>query len=94
MAGATTLRTTTLAQVHSTAHYCAPAWCHSAHIRLLGLAINDALRTMTGCLRPTPGDNISILTVINTPEIRRKVSTLSLAHRFKKCGKLWGRRKK
>jgi len=27
-AGATTLRTATLALVHSTAEYCAPVWCH------------------------------------------------------------------
>jgi len=30
-AGATTLRIATLATVHSTAEYCAPAWCRSAH---------------------------------------------------------------
>jgi len=30
-AGATTLRTATLALVHSTAKYCAPVWCRSAH---------------------------------------------------------------
>jgi len=30
-AGATTLRTATLALVHSTAEYCAPVWCRSAY---------------------------------------------------------------
>jgi len=30
-AGATTLRTATIALVHSTAEYCAPVWCRSAH---------------------------------------------------------------
>jgi len=34
-AGATTLRTTTLALVHSTAMYCAPVWCRSAHTPLI-----------------------------------------------------------
>jgi len=34
-AGATTLRIATLALVHSTAEYCAPVWCRSAHTRLI-----------------------------------------------------------
>ena len=41
-AGATTLRTATLALVHSTAEYCAPVWCRSAHTRLIDPTINDA----------------------------------------------------
>ena len=53
-AGATTLRIATLALMHSTAEYCAPVWCCSAHTRLIDPAINDALRIVTGCLRPTP----------------------------------------
>jgi len=40
---ATTLQTATLALVHSTAEYCAPVWCRSAHTRLTGPIINDAL---------------------------------------------------
>jgi len=34
-AGATTLRIATLALVHSTAEYCVPIWCRSAHTRLI-----------------------------------------------------------
>ena len=34
-AGATTLRTVTLALVHSTTEHCAPVWCRSAHTRLI-----------------------------------------------------------
>jgi len=58
-AGATTLRTATLG--HSTAEYCAHVWCCSAHTRLADPTINDALRIVTGCLRPTPADNLPIL---------------------------------
>ena len=54
-AGATTLRTATLAQVHSTTECCAPACCRSAHTFLSGLAINDALLIVTGWLRPASG---------------------------------------
>ena len=34
-AGAKTLRIATLSLVHSTAEYCAPVWCRSAHTRLI-----------------------------------------------------------
>jgi len=34
-AGATTLRIATLSLVHSTAEYCVPVWCRSAHTRLI-----------------------------------------------------------
>jgi len=47
-AGATTLRTATLALVHSTAEYCAPVWCRSAHTRLIDPTINDALQEAPG----------------------------------------------
>jgi len=60
-AGATMLRTATLALVHSTAEYCTPVCCRSAHTRLIDLAINDALRIVTECLRPKPADNLTIL---------------------------------
>ena len=55
-AGAKTLRTATLSPVYSTAEYCAPVWCRSAHTRLIDSVLNDALRMVTGCLRPTPTD--------------------------------------
>ena len=51
-AGAKTLRIATLSLVYSTAEYCAPVWCRSAHTRLIDSVLNDALRMVTGCLRP------------------------------------------
>ena len=56
-AGATTLRIATLALVRSTAEHCTPVWCRSAHTRLIDPAINNALRIVTGCLRPTQLSN-------------------------------------
>ena len=53
-AGARTLRTAALALVYSTAEYCAPVWARSAHSKQLDVPINEALRVITGCLRPTP----------------------------------------
>ena len=60
-ARAKTLRTAALSLVYSTAEYCAPVWCRSVHTRLIDSALNDALRIVTGCLRPTPTDYLPIL---------------------------------
>ena len=49
-AGAKILRIATLSLVYSTAEYCAPVWCRSAHTRLIDSVLNDALRIVTGCL--------------------------------------------
>ena len=80
-AGAKTIRIATLCLVYSTAEYCAPVWCRSAHTRLIDSVLNDALRLVTGCLRPTPTDHLSILSGIHPAELRRMGATLSLAYR-------------
>ena len=80
-AGAKTLRITTLSLVYSTAEYCASVWCRSAHTRLIDSVLNDALRIVTGCLRPTPTDHLPVLPGIQPVELRRMGATLSLAHR-------------
>ncbi len=69
-AGAKTLRTASLSLVYSTAEYCAPTWCRSAHTRLIDSVLNDALRIVTGCLRPTPTDYLPILAGIQPAELR------------------------
>jgi len=89
-AGATTLRTATLALVHSIAEYCAPVWCRSAHTRLIDPATNDALRNMIGWLRPIPADNLPMLAGIQPAELRRKGATPSLARRLMEPGHLSG----
>jgi len=87
-AEATTLRTATLALVHSTAEYCAPVWCRGAHTHLIDPIINDALRIVTVCLRPRPADNLSILAGIQPAELRRRGATLSLGCRAMEPGHL------
>ena len=90
-AGATTLRSPgafNLALVHSTAEYCALVWCRSAHTRLINPAINDALRSATGCPRPAPADNLPILAGIQPAELRRIGATLPLARRAMEPGHL------
>ena len=78
---AKTLRIATLSLVYSTAEYCAPVWCRSAHTRLIDNVLNDALRIVTRCLRPTPTDHLPILSGIQPTELRRLGATLSLGHR-------------
>ena len=78
-AGAKTLRIATLSLVYSAAD-CAPVWCRSAHTRLIDSVLNDALRIVTGCLRPTPTDHLPILSGIQPAELRRMGATLSLAY--------------
>ena len=80
-AGAKTLRIATLSLVYSTAEYCAPVWCRSAHTRLIDSVLNDALRIVTGCLHPTPTDHLPVLSGIQPAELRRLGATLSLAYR-------------
>ena len=80
-AGAKTLRIATLSLVYSTAEYCAPVWCRSAYTRLIDNVLNDALRMVTGCLRPTLTDHLPILSGIQPVELRRMGAKFSLAHR-------------
>ena len=79
-AGAKTLRIATLSLVYSTAEYCTPVWCRSAHTRLIDSVLNDALRIVTGCLRPTPTDHQPVLLGIHPTELRRLGATLSLVY--------------
>ena len=80
-AGAKTLRTAALSLVYSTAEYCAPVWCRSAHTRLIHSVLNNALRIVTRCLRPTPTDYLPVLAGIQPAELCRLGAMLSLAFR-------------
>ena len=80
-AGAKTLCTAALSLIYLTAEYCALAWCRSAHTRLIDSVFNDALSIVTGCLRPTPTDNLPVLSGIQPAELRRQGATLFLANR-------------
>ena len=80
-AGAKTLSITTLSLVYSAAEYCAPVWCRSTHTRLIDSVLNDALRIITGFLRPTPTDHLPVLSGIQPAELRRMGATLFLAYR-------------
>ena len=63
-AGAKTLRIATLSLAYSTAEYCVPIWCHSAHTRLINTVLNNTLHIVTGCLCFTPMDHLPVLSGI------------------------------
>ena len=50
-----------LALVHSNAEYYDPAWCRNNHIPFFDMPFNNALRMVTGCLRPTPANSLPVL---------------------------------
>ena len=66
--------------VYSTAEYCTPVWCRSTHTHLIDIILDDALRIVTGCLRPTPTEDLPVLAHILPAELRRLGATLSLAN--------------
>ena len=80
-ASAKTLLTAALSLVYSTAEYCAPVWCRSAHSHLIDSALNDALRIVSGCLRPTSTIYLPVLSGIQPAELRRHGATLSPSNR-------------
>ena len=77
---AKTLCTAALSMIYSTAEYCIPAWYRSAHTCLIDSVLNDALRIVTECLRPTATDNLPVLSGIQPAELRRQRATLYLAN--------------
>ena len=80
-ASAKTLRISTQAMVFPAAEYCAPVWSRSPHVRKVDVAIKSSLRTISGCLKPTPVFQLPVLAGIAPAGLRRKAATLALARK-------------
>ena len=52
----------------------------STHTRLIDSILNDVLRNITGCLRPTPTKDLPVLAGIQPAELRQLGAKLSLAN--------------
>jgi len=83
---AKTLRTATFALIHSAAVLLSivllsDAATLASTLALLTSPYTILLRLVTGCLRPTPIDNIFVLADITPTELRRKRAILSLTRR-------------
>ena len=72
-ANPSTIRTTALALSYSSAEYAVPVWASSAHARNLDPKLNQACRSVTGCLKPTNVEDLYLLSGIAPPAIRRDV---------------------
>ena len=70
---ASTIRRTALAPSYSAAEYACPVWAKSPHASKLDPELNDACRSITGCLRPTNVEELYLLARIAPPDIRRDV---------------------
>ena len=73
-ASTSTLRTSALAIVYSTAVY---IWCRSVRVRKIDAVLNHTMRITTGCLRPTPADFLQLSGIVPA-SLRRK----HLVHRL------------
>ena len=78
--GCWSLRTSALSMVYLTAEYWAPIWCRCALCCFIDSVLYNALRSVTGCLRPTPIDHQPILSGTQPAELRRLGATLSLTN--------------
>ena len=76
-----TLRTSTLALCYTAVEYACPVWSRSVHASKLDPALNNACRTITGCLKRTNISNLHLLAGIAPPEIRGE--TASRAERLR-----------
>ena len=80
-ASAKTLRISTQAMVFPAAEYCAPVWSRSPHVKKVDVAINSSLRTISGCLKPTPVFQLPVFAGIAPAGLMRKAATLALARK-------------
>jgi len=78
-AHASVLRTSALGLVYTAAEYAAPAWCRSIHTKKLDVALNDTLRIISGCLKPTRRELLPVLSGNPPAHLHRDHSTLKLA---------------
>ena len=77
-ASTSTLRTSALAIVFSTAECAAASWCRSVHVRKIDAVLNHTMRIITRCLCPTPADFLPVSSGIAPASLRRK----HLVHRL------------
>ena len=76
-----TLRTSALALCYSAAEYCSPVWSQSHHCKKVDTSLNECLRLVSGCIKPTPTDTLPVLCGIVPSDIRRDKNILELRKR-------------
>ena len=69
------------ALVFPAVEYFAPVWSRSPHVKKVDVEINSSLRTIYGCLKPTPVFHLPVLAGIAPARLRRKAATLVLTRK-------------
>ena len=77
---AKTLRTAALAIVYSSAEYAIPVWSRSSHTKKLDVSLNDTMRIITGCVKPTPTHLLPVLSGIVPAKLRRNYVTNKISY--------------
>ena len=72
------LQTSAVSLVYAPAEYCAPTWSHSTHTKKIDIALDSTMRIVSGCLRSTPVDYLSVVSGNVPPDIRRSNHTLKI----------------
>ncbi|XP_044753710.1 uncharacterized protein LOC123313078 [Coccinella septempunctata] len=71
-ADASTLRTSALSLVFSTAEYCASVWLNSPYVSKVDTVLNQTMRIISGSVKSTPIEWLPVLCHIEPPKIRRQ----------------------
>jgi len=58
------MRTSALGLVYNAAEYASPARCRNAHTEQVDVLLNDTLRIISGCLKPTRRELLPVLSGI------------------------------
>jgi len=78
------LKISLLALVYGPAEYCAPVWCRSSHSHKIDVVLNEAMQTITGCVKSTPVSYQLLVAGISPQKLRRDTSLLSF-HNYTKA---------
>ena len=70
-----TFQLTNLYLVYAPAEHCAPTWGRSRHTSLLDANLNCTLRIITGCLQPTPVEQLPVFAGIPPAELHRRADS-------------------
>ena len=73
-----TLQTVALAIVNSSAEYATPV--RSSHIKKLDVSLNEIMRIITGCVKPSPTPLLPVLSGIAPAKLRRNYVTNKISH--------------
>ena len=79
-ANAKTLRKAALAIVYSSAEYATPVWSRSSHTKKLDVSLNDIMRIITNCVKPTPTHLLPVLSEIAPAKLRRNYVTNKISY--------------